>query len=158
MPRREGTFRCATPSLGVWEIFCYFTAKHTFYPLLVRRERFFPSSPGSESTTLPHLLCPVPLTETKAAGFHILRRERASPHCPGRPCLPFKWLLFCFFLLVSSNTYIVWGETASIHTPQKAIHFQAAGEAQCWALPSSLLDEFCAKLGLGVLSRTDPSN
>lgn len=134
--------------LGVGELFSYFTAKRFLSPLNSEQNVSFQVPPASESTTLPHRLCPVPPTQTKAAPFHTLRRERASPPCPGRPSLPFKWLLFWFFLLVSSNTYIVWGETASIHTPQKAIHFKAAGEAQRSACPLHSWMSFVQSSGL----------
>lgn len=76
VPRRVCIFRCATPPFWVWEVFCYFTAKHTFYS---EQNISFQVPPASENTTLPHLLCPVPLTEMKAARFYILRRESASP-------------------------------------------------------------------------------
>lgn len=79
--------------------------------------------------------------------------ESASP-LPRAVFSPLQVIIlvsFLFFfppLLVSSNTYIVWGETESIHSPQKAIHLKAAGEAKCSPCPLHSWMSFVQSLGL----------
>ena len=138
--------------LVFWSLGGFFaiSPQHTlFIPCYSEQNVSSQVPPASESTTLPHLPHPVPLTKTKEARFYILQSKR-SP-CPGQPALSFELLVFWFFLLVSSNTYIVRGETASIHSPRSHSP-PGSWRGSGLALPSSLLDEFCAKLGLGALS------
>lgn len=83
--------------LGVGELFSCFTAKRFLSPLNSEQNVSFQVPPASESTTLPHLLCPVPPTQTKAAPFHTLRRERASPPAQDGLLRPSSDYCFGFF-------------------------------------------------------------
>lgn len=132
---------CYSIFWGLGSFFCHFTTKHTFHPIPLRAEHFCPSAPSLT-------LCAQPLSLTLMQGGFLSLGGTVLAPLPRTPSLPFKWLLFCFLLLVSSNTYIVWGETASIHTPQKAIHSRAAGEAQCSACPLHSWMSFVQSLGL----------
>lgn len=58
----------------------------------------------------------------------------------------------------SSNTYIVRGETESIHCLQKTIHLKAAGRSNSSACPLHSWMSFVQSLGLGAFSFKDPSN
>lgn len=119
----------------------------------LRAAHFFPSTQTSRSTIPHHHQRPAHLSKSKEVWFYILVTWRVLPHSPGLCSLPFKWLFwsvffFFFSLLVSSNTYIVWGETESIHSPQKAIHLKAAGEAKCSPCPLHSWMSFVQSSGL----------
>lgn len=136
-------FRCATPSFGAWGDFYPFHHKTHFSPHFTQSRTFLARrAPPSLA------LCAQPLSPARRRRAFLSFRGTVLPPLPRTPSLPFKWWLFCFFLLVSSNTYIVWGETASIHTPQKAIHSRAAGEAQCSACPLHSWMSFVQSSGL----------
>lgn len=124
-------FRCTTPSLGV--LFCHFTTRYTFHPISLRAEHPCP-------VPQPPWLCPAPLTHGGQELFY-------PGGTPGLLLPPSRDS--CFFLLVSSNTYIVWGETGSIQSPQQAIHSRAAGEAQGSPCPLHSWMSFVQSSGLG---------
>lgn len=128
-------FRRATPSFGVWGAFLPSHHKTDFSSHFIQSRTFLPQCPQPRRAPPSLTLCAQPLSPTRRQRSFPSFGGTVLPPLPRTPSLPFKWLLFCFFLLVSSNTYIVWGETESIHTPQKAIHSRAAGEAQCSACP-----------------------
>lgn len=130
------TSRCAPPPFAVWG---------SFFAILPKTPH---SSPHfTQGRTFPPQW-PAPLTHAEARRFSVLPRDCACPPGPGLPLSPSSDDCFGFFLLVSSNTYIVWGETGSIHTPQKAIHSRAAGEAQCSPCPLHSWMSFVQSSGL----------
>lgn len=129
--------------LGLGDIFIHFTTKHTFHPISLRAEHFLPTEHHPAS-----LFVPSPSHRHEGDALFCPSEGPCFPPCPGRLLSPSSDDCFVFFLLVSSNTYIVWGETASIHTPQKAIHSRAAGEAQCSACPLHSWMSFVQSSGL----------
>lgn len=149
MPRRIYIFRRATPSFWGLGSFFPISLQNAFYPLLTQSRTFLSKCPQPPRAPPCLTVCAQSLRPKRRRHHFIpFGGSALPPPCPGRPSLPFKWLLFWFFLLVSSNTYIVWGETASIHTPQKAIHFKAAGEAQRSACPLHSWMSFVQSSGL----------
>lgn len=132
--------------------FCYFTAKHSFDLLLEQRTSFWAPSPPEAPSLITTYAQPIFPKARRCDFIYSWPGEcfLTPQGCVLSPSSDYFGQFSFFFspLLVSSNTYIVWGETESIHSPQKAIHLKAAGEAKCSPCPLHSWMSFVQSLGL----------
>lgn len=137
--------------LGFGELFLPFYHKTHFSPHSTQSRTFLPQCPQ------PHSLCPAPLTDTDARRFSVLGRDRACP--PAQDSFSPLQVIIVLFSSPREQQHLHCMGRDSEHSYSSESHsLQGSWRGSVFGLPSSLLDEFCAKLGLGVLSLPEPSN
>lgn len=115
--KRIWIFRCSTPPFWVWGGFFAILLQNTLFNTFPSGQNSSFQVPwASKNTTLPHILCPVPLTKTKAGWFYILTRKHALPSAQDSFLFPSGDYCFSF----SSSwavTPTLYGERQQAFTP-----------------------------------------
>lgn len=145
VPRRACIFRCATPPLGLWEGFLLFRCKTRFLSPFTQNRTFLSKclQPPKPPPCLTFHNQPV------LPQFYTLRRE-GVPAPPRTAFRPLQMIIILGFFSPHEQQHLQYMGRDSEHSSPSESHSRPGS----WSgsAPSSLLDEFGAKLGFGVPS------